>query len=650
MRRGAPETFAALALGLALVAAPADAEPIPLEHFFAAPELTRFALSPDGTHAAAVAPKDDDWSLAIVKLDPIEMVSAIAAKKRPIFDFEWVSDEKLLLSVSYDRGRKARPVVASRSGREVSDLSKPLAERGYAPRAIQLVHALPESEKNVLIQMLFEASGSLVATQLARFNVDTGAVTVTEGSGVRARDWWIDPRGEPRLRYEKVREVGHYELRGEESGWEPVGPIGATEVDRSNFIPLGFETSAGSPFVVARIGRDHFALQRYDGAVKTFSEPLFSVPEHDVAGPALVSRSGVVRGVRYLEDGWRTHWFEAEWQRRGAALERALPGANVHVVDWNDAETRFLVLVEGERRPPLYVLFEEDPPALRPIASLYPKLDGKKLVASRPLRYPARDGRRIEGYLTLPSGAPPSGLPLVVLVHDGPWRARGGIRLENARAHASYDPEVQLFASRGWAVFRPNYRGSTGYGLAHEQAGYRRWGLEMQDDVSDGVKALIEQGVVDPRRICIYGRGYGGYAAVQGLVSTPELYRCAAAYNGVYDLSRFGEDVGWYVYDEEVTRRITGDREQLRATSPARNVATIRAPLLLGFGDGGASSWIWARRQFETLRDALKGAGTPHQLVELGHPGEGLGREENRLEFYGALERFLAEHLAAPAP
>ena len=256
---------------------------------------------------------------------------------------------------------------------------------------------------------------------------------------------------------------------------------------------------------------------------------------------------------------------------------------------------------------------------------------------------------RIEGYLTLPRGASETGLPVIVLVHDGPWRSVRGIRFENARAHAGYDPEVQFFASRGWAVFRPNYRGSTGYGLSHEQAGYQRWGLEMQDDISDGVKALIEQGVADPKRICIYGMGYGGYAAVQGLVSTPELYRCAAAYNGVYDLARFGSDVGWYIYDEEIARRITGDADQLPATSPARNVAEIRAPVLLGFGDEGHSSWIWARRQFETLRDALKDAKKSHELVELDHPGEGLGREENRLAFYGALERFFAEHLAAAA-
>lgn len=638
--------LAMLACCVSLAATRATGQPIPLEDLFGAPELTRFAISPGGSHAAAIVPKDDHWNLAVVKLDPIEMSAAITSKERPILDFDWLNDELLLLSVAIDRGRKVRPVVASRNGRSVTDLGEPLSEQGYTPTEIHLEHLLPKEEDDVLVSFFLGGSGSMVASQLARFDLESGAFVVSEGLGVRVRDWWVDPRGEARVRYQQAGEVGRYALRSDSDDWTEIGPLGETDLNRSNFIPLGFESAAAPLFVVARVGRDHFALQRFDAAEKSLSEPLFKHAGRDVTGPAVVSRDGRVRGVQYLDDGWRTHWLDVEWQQRGARLERALPGANVHVVDWDDAETRFIVLAEGEQRPPVYVLYEEDPPALRPLAALHPKLAGRALVASRPVRYPARDGRIIEGYLTLPAGAPASGLPLVVLVHDGPWTAAHGIRLENGRAHTSFDAEVQFFASRGWAVFRPNYRGSTGYGFAHERAGYQRWGLEMQDDLSDGVKALIAQQVVDPKRICIYGQGYGGYAAVQGLVSTPELYRCAAAYNGVYDLVDFANDVGWFVHAEEIRRRITGDAKQLPATSPALNVAAIRAPLLLGFGDEGHSSWIWARKQFEGLRDALEPTGGGHRFVELQHSGEGLGREENRLAFYGALEGFFAEHLA----
>jgi dipeptidyl aminopeptidase/acylaminoacyl peptidase len=260
------------------------------------------------------------------------------------------------------------------------------------------------------------------------------------------------------------------------------------------------------------------------------------------------------------------------------------------------------------------------------------------------VRYAARDGLPIPAYLTLPRGQGRN-LPMVVVVHGGPW-IRGDTW--------SFDSEAQFLASRGYAVLQPNFRGTTGHGWKHFASSFGQWGLAMQDDIEDGVKWAVAQGIADPRRVCIYGASYGGYAAMMGLAKTPEVFRCGINYVGVTDLDLY-LTATWadYAYSDfiqhsarEMVGDATRDAQRLRATSPVELAARIKAPVLMAYG---AVDFRVPIEHGTRMKAALERHGSkPVWIAESGE-GHGFRDTRNRVAFYEAMEKFLKEHLG-PAP
>jgi dipeptidyl aminopeptidase/acylaminoacyl peptidase len=254
--------------------------------------------------------------------------------------------------------------------------------------------------------------------------------------------------------------------------------------------------------------------------------------------------------------------------------------------------------------------------------------------------YVARDGLAIPAYLTLPSGIEPRQLPAIALVHGGPW----------SRDTIDWDPEVQLLANRGYAVLQVNFRGSSGLGESHLRAGYREWGQKIQDDITDGVKWLIAQGVADPDRVGIVGTSYGGYAALVGLVKTPRLYRAGVAYAPVTDIELMISDDRWYEWGYEWHQTMVGgergDKSRLRENSPLRRVAEITVPVLIGHGTDDQRVHV---RQSQRMAEALKAAGKDYQYLECPDEIHGFLVEANRIRWYATLIEFLDRNLA-PRP
>jgi dipeptidyl aminopeptidase/acylaminoacyl peptidase len=297
-----------------------------------------------------------------------------------------------------------------------------------------------------------------------------------------------------------------------------------------------------------------------------------------------------------------------------------------------------LVLVESPQHPPVHYLVDFERKAADIVGEAYPGLEGARLGAVRSLSYLARDGTPIPAYLTLPPGATPRGLPLVVLPHGGPEdRDLGG-----------FDWWAQFLATRGYAVLQPQFRGSTGFGREHRLAGYRQWGGRMQDDVSDGVRHLVATGVADPNRVCIVGASYGGYAALAGAAFTPELYRCAVSVNGVSDLPSMLADVARV--SGRTSNRLAYWKDHIGVASdpdvagrsPARAAAAVRAPVLLLHG---TDDTVVLPAQSQKMAAALAAAGKPHRLTLL--PGEDhwLSNGATRTRVLEEIERFLGEHL-----
>jgi dipeptidyl aminopeptidase/acylaminoacyl peptidase len=406
---------------------------------------------------------------------------------------------------------------------------------------------------------------------------------------------------------------------------------------------LGFHPEDPAKIYVQRDLDDRLAVYEYDLREKKLGALVFSHPEVDIDG-LLHSQGGDGRviGVRYTTDSPRVHYLDPETEREAIALQRALArefgdSVQIYPQSRSDAGDRHVLHVSSDTQPPTYFVFDRRLKQLFPLIAERPDVKREQLSPTQRVTYPARDGLAIPAYLTLPRGREAKNLPLVMLVHGGPW----------SRDLIQWDPEVQLFASRGFAVLQPNFRGSSGLGAQHLQAGYREWGQKIQDDISDGVKWAIAEGIADPDRVGITGGSFGGYATLAGLVKTPELYRAGAAYASVTDIELLLSDDQWYEwgYDwhETMVGGERGDTERLRASSPLRHAGRVRAPVLLGHGVDDSRVHI---RQSQRMAKALRDAGKDVTFLEFPDEIHGFVLEANRIRWYEALIAFFEKHLA----
>lgn len=633
--------------------APAQ-ERIPLEHFFRIPGPTDFKLSPGGTHVAGVSRANDVQRLVVMDLASRESVVAYTLEDAPLWDFWWVKDERLLVAYAQDHGHADQVLAVDRDGsrlakRAFENLGLPTREKNAQRFLLQSrgrpLHLLPARPREVLLPLWGYSTRRLAASEAQRVDVYTATLHPRVGSQHEALYWLADPKGEVRLGYGQRGLDGFLLHRERDRGiFQTARSVAGTEVGPWHLFPLGYRAGGASFLVASRHAGDRFALTPLDPKTLAPSAPLFAHPRVDVDGP-VVELHGDAFGIWYTDDYPRIHWLEAEWQGLAEEIDRRLPDTVNAIVSFDWKRSKFVVTSESDRVPPRYWLFSRDPPGLELLAQVHPDLEGRALVTLEPVRYPARDGIEIPAYLALPAGASEGAKPpLIVLVHDGPLLdPYGG---SGARASRRFRSEVQFLASRGYAVLVPNFRGSGGFGLEYARRGHRQWGRAMQDDLADGVRWLVERGTVDAGRVCIGGGGYGGYAALMGLIRHPELFRCAASLSAITDLPGFLTDRQKTVYDE-VWETWIGDLARdgggIRATSPLALVDAIRAPVLLAHGkeDRAVES-----HHSEALAAALAKAGRKHELLLLDEEWHGLFWERSRLAFYRRLEAFLQEHLA----
>ena len=297
------------------------------------------------------------------------------------------------------------------------------------------------------------------------------------------------------------------------------------------------------------------------------------------------------------------------------------------------AELQYIVRVYSDRSLGSYYLYNSSTKALTQLAELSPWLDANALAPMRPVTYQSRDGLAINGYLTLPKGHTGGPLPVVINPHGGPW----------ARDVWGFNPEVQFLANRGYAVFQMNFRGSTGYGRKFWESSFKEWGRSMQNDISDGVKWLVQQGAANPKKLAIFGGSYGGYAVLAGLAFTPELYACGVDYVGVSNLFTFMNTIPPYwkpflAMMHEMVGNPEKDATLLRAASPVFHVSQIRAPLFVAQGAKDPRVNIEESNQ---IVEALRKRDVKVEYLVKDNEGHGFHNEENRFEFYEKMEAFL---------
>ncbi|MNQ41635.1 Prolyl tripeptidyl peptidase precursor [compost metagenome] len=640
---------AALALAAASIMAmgEARAQTPPLTAYGASPVIDYIALSPSGGLIARIVVVNEARALAVTRMDTGQHVFAAAIGEAKVRDLSWIGEQRVLIITSETQS--------------ISDLEVPRSELFYGMildlETKSLVHVLRRTP-DVLATLYGETSvrktaqGDAVFTRgvnvingqinLHRVDVATGRGRSVATMDRDTDDYVLDREGEVIAMAEYLEGTGRWSLHLPNGrGFREVWSVDAL-VDTPSLIGLGrtprtIVVSAERPDLASDDAESENGFLLFEVNVDTGEWtrlPFEHHPDFLVHHPE--SRLLIGAG-RTEEEGVRYEFVEPLAARRWRAIERAFPGKSPRLVSWNDSLKLVLVFTDtGEAG--LYHLVDFDAGVATEAAAAYPAIAAEQVGAVRPIRYAAADGLDIHGYLTLPPGVTtPTNLPLVVLAHGGPA----------SRDVAGFDWWAQALASRGYAVLQANFRGSTGYGRAFLEAGYDEWGRKMQTDLSDGVRWLAAEGIVDPARVCIVGGSYGGYAAMAGLTLDKSVYRCGVSINGVSDLRRMINRAAWREgrsngqtvrYWNRFMGAARSNDRALDALSPALLADQVESPLLLIHGKDDTVVPI---EQSRVMAEALRRAGKPVELVEL--PGEDhwLSRADTRQQMLRETVRFL---------
>ena len=613
------------------------------EAFFSDPLLSHAVLAPDGRRIAAVTSRD---GVAVLIVRPtwggeIQQLAKLDEPGMALRTIGWAGDQTIVVGVDRphkamlgDHTRQSRLISVSLDGGKPRYLGADWAAQESSQYQDQIIDWLPDDPKHVLINYFPDDQGA----SAAQVDVESGAMRVVVSAKPSVLNWFADHVGRVRAGEGGRRGGGSWIVYGRANDEDPFETL--ADYDRAGgdgFRFAGFDPDPNKLYVYAATANDRTGLFPYDLARKELAPALYADPVYDV-GPLMRSpRTGKLLGVEVVGDRPGIHFFDDAAAREQTAIDRAFPGTTNRIVSLDRAEHIAIVEVSGDTKPPQYFVFDRDKKRMDFLFAAYPKLDEKALAPMKAVRYRARDGVEIQGYLTLPRGGQ-TNLPTIVLPHGGP----------STRDVWGWHAEAQFLASRGFAVFQPNFRGSTGFGRDYERKGYRQWGLAMQDDISDGVTWLVEQGISDRGRIGIYGASYGGYAALEGLVKTPDLYRAGASFAGVSDLVDWLDHSDHYLFSD-FNKPMNGDgsddRTQLAAISPARHAGQIRVPVLIAHGEDDA---IVRVKQSQSMADALKAAGATVETHYYPDEGHGFTNERNRIDFHEKLAAFFERHLALP--
>ena len=595
-------------------------------------------LSPDGRWLAVQATRDGQTNLYVMTADLKKVVHIHSIINRHIFSFRWLNKERLMFSagkrfgyldgryqetetyfVNYD-GSRFRNFFAGESA------------------SYRVLHPLYDDPDHIILEKFHATShGKPVAIRL---NISNGKRQII-GQGDGPGNLVTDEHGVVRIFVARDyrEDFDRFTIYHRSSADHPWLKIPYRFTPPHEVEVVAFDSSRNVVTLACANGggrRELLELNVNTAEVKT----LFSHPVVDLTG--LVYEKGRVVGVGY-DDGLpalRTLDPQSVTMSVSSMLHGAFPGQVVDELSLSQDQTKAVFVVRSAQNPGEFYSIDLRTKKARFLAARMPGLRRKDLRPQRPVSFQARDGQTIHGYITEPAGKPPGGHPLIVLPHGGP---------HGVRDYYGFDPESQFFASRGYATLKINFRGSGGYGLDFQHAGYRKWGTLMQDDVTDGTRWAVARGIANGDRICIYGGSYGGYAALMGVVREPELYQCAIGYVGVYSLPlkfKKGDSTETKAGMKWVTKIIGTDRNDQEERSPVYQARKIKAAVMLVHGADDVRVPV---AHFYEMKEALTNAGKKAEYLLKEQEGHGFTKPANRYEAYFRMQQFFDRHTSPPA-
>jgi len=602
----------------------AAAKRIPLRDFFRNPERSGFQISPDGNTLAFMQPYQNRMNVFVQPRTGSEPVRLTSETERDIAGYFWKGSRRIVYLKDFKGDENFHLVAADLAGGAPVDLTP------FDKVRAMIIDDRYDNDDEMIVGL---NKRNAEVFDVYRLDLNSRELTLIAENPGNIVGWVTDHAGSIRLAI-TTDGVNTSILHRPNDGAAFESVI--TTNFKENIRPLFFDFDNKLLFASSNIGRDKAAIVRLDPATATEDGVIFQHPEVDVESFGWSRKRKVTTEVEFVTWKRERKFFDAETQAIYTDLETRLPGYEIDLQSNNRDEDIFVVAAWSDRTQGVRYLYERASGKLTKLAEIAPWLDENELAEMQPISYAARDGLTIHGYLTLPRGGRTS-LPLVVNPHGGPW----------ARDGWGYDPEVQFLANRGYAVLQVNFRGSVGYGRAFWEKSFRQWGKTMQDDVSDGVKYIIQQGIADRKRVAIYGGSYGGYATLAGLAFTPELYACGIDYVGVSNLFTFLKTIPPYwkpMLDMfyEMVGHPEKDKDLLTAASPVLHAENIRVPLLIAQGAQDPRVNVDESNQMVA---ALQKHGVPVEYIVKDNEGHGFHNEENRFEFYEAMEKFLDKYL-----
>jgi dipeptidyl aminopeptidase/acylaminoacyl peptidase len=619
-----------LALSVSVISARADLPPlISRDILFGNPERTAPALSPDGTRLAWLAPDTNNvlqvWVQTVGKSDQ-KIVTA--DKKRGIRQYFWAKDNRTLLYMQDSDGDENFHVygVDLPSG-NVRDFTP---FQGVRASVADLNPDFP----NELLVSLNLRNRELF--DIYRLNVKNGALELdTENPGDVA-DWGTDSKFRVRLAQVTPPEGGtEIRLRTDDKApWKTFLKVGPEEI----LEPLGFTLDGQSLYLKSSLGRDTAAVVEKNIASGT-EKVVASSDEVDAGGVLIHPKKYLIEAISFSPG--RSTWkvIDPAVKEDFAGIAKLNDG-DFFVSNRTEADDIWLVGFQADRAPGRYYRWDRKAKQGSLLFTTRPKLDGLALAEMKPVVVTARDGLKLHSYLTLPPGVPAKNLPMVLFPHGGPW----------ARDEWGFNGYAQWLANRGYAVLQPNFRGSTGYGKKHLNAGNKEWGRKMHDDLIDCVNWAVKEGIADPKKVGIMGGSYGGYCALAALTYTPEVFACSVDIVGPSNLKTLISTIPpyWKPVRAEFDIRMGNvddpkDADLVYKASPLNFADKIVRPLLIGQGANDPRVKIAESEQIVAAIEKNRGSVTYVVYPDEGH---GFARPENRTDFNARAEAFLGMHLA----
>ena len=629
----------------ALANTPAKFEPLPLEAFYRDRALSDIEISPDGKNLLALKNFEGMTYVIVYSLENGQSFYPIKSDNVE-FKFNWVNwanNKRILLSLrfpsrrgthgtgltfqetrllSIDAFKPSKPVLLYKPNEELAK------DYGFVSQfQDNVISYLPEDPDNILLSIDRDMPGR---QSVYKVNVNSGRMVKVQPYKTTVRSWMADRQGVVRLGRDyddKAREITFRVLPPNSDKW--VDAWKYVNLEEPDISALGFDENPNFLYMLFdKEGRQ--ALYKVDLSKPDFPrELILEDSRYDIEGRLIYSRAlKQVVGI-YAN---KTVFFNQEFKAFQKGLDKALPHTDNEIISLSDDGRKYVVRASNVTNPGTLYVGDRDSKSLGMLAADLPELTKEVLVDKEHRHFKARDGLELDGYLSLPKNYSGKPVATIILPHGGPM----------SEDYEEFDRFSAYLSNRGYAVFQPNYRGSSGRGydfMMHAVGGY---GLEMQDDLEDSVKYLIAEKIADPNNVAIVGASYGGYAALMGATKTPDLFKLAISFAGMSDLVRMRKGFRYYLARNSFREQFGNDKDQLKETSPVRMVDKVKIPILLIHGNKDA---IVPVTQSRVMADALKDAHKTYEYVELEDGTHNLDYLDHRKQTFEAMEAFLKKYM-----